>query len=125
MIDIDVNSNLFHNNNINHTNNHKIPKNVVPIKKKMSQQDIEEMILKKLPNVEAKKIKVDLEKLKKLPSILNRAVKLRVNSDINQVVITVIDKDTNRVIKEIPSKELQNLARHLNEIVGLLYDRKI
>ena len=41
-----------------------------------------------------------------------------------QVMVTVTDETTGEVIREIPSSELLNLAARLDEMVGILFDRK-
>jgi flagellar protein FlaG len=55
----------------------------------------------------------------------NRRVKLSVNDEINQVIIKVVDEDTDRVIKEIPPEEIQHLIARIKETIGLLVDQKI
>ena len=55
----------------------------------------------------------------------NRRIKLSVNDAINQVVIKVVDGDTDKVIKEIPPEEIQRLIARIKETIGLLVDPKI
>jgi flagellar protein FlaG len=55
----------------------------------------------------------------------NRKVKLSVNEAINQVVIKVVDAETDKVIKEIPAEEIQRLIARIKETIGLLVDEKI
>jgi flagellar protein FlaG len=55
----------------------------------------------------------------------NRRIKLSVNDAINQVVIKVVDGDTDKVIKEIPPEEIQRLIARIKETIGLLVDQKI
>ena len=55
----------------------------------------------------------------------NRRVKLSVNETINQVIIKVVDADTDKVIKEIPAEEIQHLIARIKETIGLLVDEKI
>ncbi len=55
----------------------------------------------------------------------NRRLQFSVNNDINQVVVKVIDRDTDKVIKEIPNEGLQRLHMRLKEAVGLLFDEEI
>ena len=40
------------------------------------------------------------------------------------IMVTVTDENTGEVIREIPSSELLNLAARLDEMVGILFDRK-
>lgn len=55
----------------------------------------------------------------------NRRVELSVNDTINQVIIKVVDADTDTVIKEIPAEEIQHLIARIKETIGLLVDEKI
>ncbi len=55
----------------------------------------------------------------------NRRIKLSVNDEINQVIIKVVDGDTDKVIKEIPPEEIQHLIARIKETIGLLVDQKI
>jgi flagellar protein FlaG len=55
----------------------------------------------------------------------NRKVILSVNDTINQVVIKVVDAETDKVIKEIPAEEIQRLIARIKETIGLLVDEKI
>ena len=55
----------------------------------------------------------------------NRKVVLSVNEQINQVIIKVVDAETDKVIKEIPAEEIQHLIARIKETIGLLVDEKI
>jgi len=55
----------------------------------------------------------------------NRRVVLSVNEQINQVIIKVVDAETDKVIKEIPAEEIQHLIARIKETIGLLVDEKI
>ena len=48
----------------------------------------------------------------------NRRVELSVNDTINQVIIKVVDADTDTVIKEIPAEEIQHLIARIKEDNG-------
>jgi flagellar protein FlaG len=64
----------------------------------------------------------DLNKIAESDPTLNRRVRLSVNKDIDRIIISIVDRNTDRVIKEIPCKELQDLAVHLKKAIGILYD---
>jgi flagellar protein FlaG len=55
----------------------------------------------------------------------NRRLKFDVNKEINRIVVKIIDKDTDKVIREIPSSEIQNLLEKVREAIGLLFDIEI
>ena len=51
-------------------------------------------------------------------------VQFAVHEASKRVMVTVIDNETQEVIKTIPSKELLDLAAKIGELVGMLLDRK-
>ena len=77
--------------------------------KKVSRQDIENQ----------------LKALERTILAFNRRVVLSVNEEINQVIIKVVDSQTDKVIKEIPAEEIQHLIARIKETIGLLVDEKI
>jgi len=60
--------------------------------------------------------------LERIGSALNRKLQFEVDHRSNEVIVKVIDKETDKVIKEIPPEELQRLHRSLKEAIGLLFD---
>jgi hypothetical protein len=47
-----------------------------------------------------------------------------VNQDTGKVIIKVVNKATNEIIREIPSEEIQRMSRALEEVLGRLYDQR-
>ncbi|MBZ9636028.1 flagellar protein FlaG [Clostridium sp. FP1] len=43
---------------------------------------------------------------------------------LNQMIIKVIDNDTNEVIKEIPSRKILDMVAKMCEMAGILVDKK-
>ena len=70
-------------------------------------------------------IEAQAKALEKTFLAFNRRVELSVNETINQVVIKVVDAETDKVIKEIPAEEIQHLIAKIKETIGLLVDEKI
>ena len=66
-----------------------------------------------------------MQSLEKIISQFNRRFKISLNENINRIVIKVIDADTDKVIREIPPKEIQHLLANLKEMMGLLVDETI
>jgi len=63
--------------------------------------------------------------LEKIGLVFNRKLQFVVDHGSNQVIIKVIDKETDKVIKEIPPEELQRLHSNLKEAIGLLFDEMV
>ena len=88
-------------------------------RKRLSREEIQEIVNQEVPDID--EVMRDLNRIAK-SNILNKKVKLSVNKEINRVIIKIVDKDTDRIIKEIPCKEMQQLAIHLKKAIGILFD---
>ncbi len=66
-----------------------------------------------------------LEELETLSWAFNRRLKFTINHDIDQVVVKVIDGETDKVIKELPPEALQRVHARIREAIGLLLDEEI
>ncbi len=55
-----------------------------------------------------------------------RNVKLNFSVDraSKEVVVTVVDDDTGKVIRQIPAKEALDLAAKIEEVTGLIFDKQ-
>jgi flagellar protein FlaG len=72
---------------------------------------------------------LDPHKLQELVDSLNQfmltfdqTLKFRLYEDTNQLWVRVIDTETDRVIREIPSQDTLKLAARIKDFVGLLID---
>jgi flagellar protein FlaG len=74
------------------------------------------------PDIDIDQIAEDLEVVSRA---FNRRLKFTVNKELNQVVVKVIDKETDKVIKELPPEEVQRLHVRIREAIGLLIDEEI
>jgi len=63
--------------------------------------------------------------LQKMGLAFNRKLQFVVDHRSNEVIVKVIDKETDKVIKELPPEELQRLHRNLKEAIGLLFDEMV
>lgn len=48
-----------------------------------------------------------------------------VTDELNRFIVKIIDKKTDKVIKQIPSEEIQKLHDNLQEALGILFDQEI
>jgi len=84
---------------------------------------------KEIPKFSNPPEKAEIEKymrrLFKYNLSLVKKLKYSVNEELGQVVVKVIDPETDKVIKEIPSEEMQKLHIRIREAIGLLVDEKI
>ncbi|MDY7036402.1 MAG: flagellar protein FlaG [Thermodesulfobacteriota bacterium] len=61
---------------------------------------------------------------KNLNMIHNVDLQFSVHESTGQVMVTIRDESTGDVIREIPPREMLNLAAKLESMVGLIFDRK-
>jgi flagellar protein FlaG len=55
----------------------------------------------------------------------NVGLHFSVHQATGRTVIRVVDKETEDLIREIPPEEFLNLAVRLDEMIGILFDKKI
>lgn len=77
-------------------------------------------------------VEASAEKLQRAADQLNqimqngqRSLNFAVDKNSNQVVVTVVDKITKETIRQIPGPEAMKLAEHLEEMMGVIFNRKI
>ncbi len=64
------------------------------------------------------------EQLNKEMSPLNFNVKFGYNDKLDEMYVSVTEKNTNKLIRKIPSDEAVNLMEKMREIVGMIFDKK-
>ncbi|HQL32441.1 MAG: flagellar protein FlaG [Treponema sp.] len=57
-----------------------------------------------------------------MSSMFDRKLQFKVNEELHRVIVKVIDANTDKVIREIPSAEIQKLQMRIKEALGLLFD---
>ncbi len=80
---------------------------------------------------EEQKIQEQKQKLNELAQQLNKElnplntnVTFGFNEDIEGLFVTVSEKDTNRIIRKIPSDEAMRLMAKMKEVVGIIFDKQ-
>ena len=74
--------------------------------------------------ISAEVIEKVVEELKKKLSMLNTQLQIRIDKDTNITVVKVIDKQTHKVIRQIPPEYVLKIAKYLDEIAGILLNEK-
>lgn len=67
----------------------------------------------------------ELDKLNKELEFMNRSIRFSVDEDSNEIVVKVVDKVSGEVISQIPSDEIINLKKRLEEMTGLLVEKTV
>ncbi len=57
--------------------------------------------------------------------INNVELKFNKDDETGQTYIKIVDKESGDIIREIPPEEVRKLAEKLDEMVGILFDKKV
>lgn len=68
-------------------------------------------------------LKSTIRDLQRVSEAFNRRLTFTLNEKLGQVVVKVIDNDTDKVVREIPPTELQHVYERIREVLGLLFDK--
>jgi len=63
--------------------------------------------------------------LEQVSQTFNKKLQFVVDHQSNEVIVKVIDKTTDKVIKVLPPEELQRLHRRLKEAIGFLFNEEV
>ena len=66
-----------------------------------------------------------VESMNQILKTVDSKLKFVLHDRLDKYYVTVIDNETDEVIREIPSKKLMDISAAFKEFVGLLVDRKI
>jgi flagellar protein FlaG len=104
----------------------KIVKQQEAVAEKTEQQNSQQ-IKEITRNIEKLREQIDAEKyfhqILNLPGVFNKRLKFQVDNE--QLIVKVINSETDKVIKEIPPEELRRMYERIREYVGLIIDEKI
>ena len=73
-------------------------------------------------SVKPEDIKMAVSELNRLAGSFNEKVQFSLDDKTNRIIIKLIDRDTNEVVSEIPSKYSIRLLEHFQEYMGLFVD---
>lgn len=51
-------------------------------------------------------------------------LQFRLDRELDKLVVTVVEKDSDKVIRQIPSDEMLELAKRIQDLEGLLLDKR-
>jgi len=71
-----------------------------------------------------KELQKVIQELNEAMNPLNQDLKFQFNDKIDELVVQVIDKKHDIIIREFPPKEALKLMEKMRELVGLLFDKK-
>lgn len=63
-----------------------------------------------------------VQELQNVSRILNRRLRFSINRQLDQVVVKVIDTRTDKVVKELPPEEVQNMRIRIREAIDRFFE---
>ena len=93
---------------------------VVPNDKTVSDRKEQENIRR--DDLSPDDVKRTVNELNRLSGSFNEKVQFGFHEKTNRIIIKIIDKDTNEVVSEIPSKYSLRLLEHIQENMGIFVD---
>ena len=70
-------------------------------------------------------LKQTTSELERISLAFDRRLKFVIDQESREILIKVIDNETDKVIKVLPPQELQKLHSRIRETLGFLFDRVI
>ena len=98
---------------------------------KLEEERLGRKSLEEIPKAEEKKedeepskivVETAVSKINDYVEKFNTKVGFSINSVDDEVIIIVTDKETGKVIREIPSEEILALNQKMEEITGIIFD---
>ncbi|MFA6842741.1 MAG: flagellar protein FlaG, partial [Defluviitoga tunisiensis] len=68
--------------------------------------------------------KIIEQRLEKLSQIFKGEAHFEIDRDLDILIIKIIERETERIIRQIPPEVSLKLARALNELEGILFDER-
>ncbi|MFP4152217.1 MAG: flagellar protein FlaG [Alkalispirochaeta sp.] len=75
--------------------------------------------------ISREKVKQLTQELQEVMRAFNKRLSFDYNEQLEQMVVKVIDRETDTVIKELPPSELQRVHLRIREAIGLLLDESV
>jgi len=96
----------------------------LPIERKADAEQIQ-AILPGSGKIKAVELRQTTSDLEQISLAFNRRLKFVIDQESKEILIKVIDNETDKVIKVLPPEELQRLHSRIRETIGFLFDRMI
>ena len=76
-------------------------------------------------NVPKDEVNQAINEIKQQMSDIGRKINFSVDEDLNIVIIKVVNKDTEEIVRQLPSEEVVEIARNIQENKGLIFQEKV
>lgn len=79
---------------------------------------------RKMTQAAREELQAAVEQLNQTASSFHRSVRFNLHDDSGRVQVSVVDTDSDKIIREIPPKETLNVAKRIRDFLGVLLDEK-
>lgn len=97
--------------------------------KSMQQQNSADLAQKELQaqleKLDAKQLEDIFDDFKQKFDYLNQHLKIEIDEELNRPIVKIVDKETKEVVRELPPEQLVQLAKKIDQMVGLLFDKEV
>ncbi len=69
-----------------------------------------------------KDVQGEVEKLNRIVKNYNNKINFDVDQKTKQVVVKVVDGETDKIIRQIPPEEIINLSKRMDELRGIIFN---
>lgn len=123
---VEMNSN---NSGMGYVDNQRIETKKVDTPKVIPEEHINKEVKEKnISERDAQKIRETVEELNEGLKNVDKAIEFKIHESheggLNRVSIKVVERESEKVIMEIPSEEAIEFAEKMDEITGILFDHK-
>ena len=89
------------------------------------QENEEELFAKLHPQTQNDIIKKTVEQLNEKLKLFDSSLKIEIDKDTGIQVVKIIDSQNKEVIRQLPPETTLKIAKYIDEITGLLFDKKV
>lgn len=120
---------MNNNSNMGYVSNERVETKRVDMPKVFPEERVDKEVKgKETSERDAQKIKETVEKLNKELKNVDKSIEFKIHESheggLNRVSIKVVERESEKVIMEIPSEEAIEFSEKMDEITGILFDHK-
>ena len=76
------------------------------------------------PKKQQEAVEEAVDKMNQTAIIFDRSLRFQIHDKTKSTMVAVVDSMTDRVIREIPSKEVLDLFSKMQDYLGMIFDKK-
>ena len=73
----------------------------------------------------AKQVQQSLQEINKVMAGLSISVQFKIDPDYKELIVKVVDQDTGKLIRQIPTEEVVKMSKAMDSLKGLLFAQSV